>query len=109
MTGYNVNGSGNSIVVPSDAPIYRFEDLKGKRVSVPFGSAAHGMLLKALVDRGLSQEYFTLINQAPPVGATSIQEKKIDAHADFCCEFHELMRLRERSIKHLQPFFTLNN
>src|SRR6266536_2511104 len=25
------------------------------------------------------------------------------------CEFHELMRLRERSIKHLQPFFTLKN
>ena len=31
---------------------------------------------------------------------------------DMCnglCEFHELMRLRERSIKHLQPFFTLKN
>ena len=24
------------------------------------------------------------------------------------CEFHELMRLRERSIKYLQPFFTTN-
>ena len=93
MTGYNVNGSGNSIVVPSDAPIYRFEDLKGKKVSVPFGSAAHGMLLKALVDRGLSQEFFTLINQAPPIGATSVQEKKIDAHADFC-PWGELMEFR---------------
>jgi len=93
MTGYNVNGSGNSIVVPSDAPIYRFEDLKGKRVSVPFGSAAHGMLLKALVDRGLSQEFFTLINQAPPIGATSVQEKKIDAHADFC-PWGELMEFK---------------
>jgi len=84
MTGYNMYGSGNSIVVPTDAPLHRFEDLKGKKVSVPFGSAAHGMLLKALVDRGLGQDFFTLINQSPPVGATSIQEKKIDAHADFC-------------------------
>ncbi|PYO06608.1 MAG: sulfonate ABC transporter substrate-binding protein, partial [Candidatus Rokuibacteriota bacterium] len=42
MTGYNMYGSGNSIVVPAEAPIYRFEDLKGKKVSVPFGSAAHG-------------------------------------------------------------------
>jgi len=84
MTGYNMQGSGNSIVVPTDAPVHRFEDLKGKKVSVPFGSAAHGMLLKALVDRGLGQDFFTLINQSPPVGATSIQEKKIDAHADFC-------------------------
>jgi len=84
MTGYNLQGSGNSIVVPADAPLYRFEDLKGKKVSVPFGSAAHGMLLKALLDRGLGPDFFTLINQSPPIGATSIQEKRIDAHADFC-------------------------
>jgi sulfonate transport system substrate-binding protein len=93
MTGYNMHGSGNSVVVPADAPIYRFEDLKGKKVSVPFGSAAHGMLLKALVDRGLSSDFFTLINQAPPIGATSIQEKKIDAHADFC-PWGELMEFK---------------
>jgi NitT/TauT family transport system substrate-binding protein len=93
MTGYNMYGSGNSIAVPADAPIYKFEDLKGKKVSVPFGSAAHGMLLKALVDRGLAQDYFTLINQSPPVGATSIQEKKIDAHADFC-PWGELMEFK---------------
>lgn len=84
ITGYNRHGSGNSIVVPASSDVYSFEQLKGKKVSVPFGSAAHGMLLKALIDRGLGQDYFTLINQAPPVGATSIQEKKIDAHADFC-------------------------
>jgi NitT/TauT family transport system substrate-binding protein len=93
MTGYNPHGSGNSIAVPADAPIYKFEDLKGKKVSVPFGSAAHGMLLKALVDRNLSPEFFTLINQSPPVGATSIQEKKIDAHADFC-PWGELMEFK---------------
>ncbi|PYN50758.1 MAG: sulfonate ABC transporter substrate-binding protein [Candidatus Rokuibacteriota bacterium] len=93
MTGYNMYGSGNSIVVPAEAPIYRFEDLKGKKVSVPFGSAAHGMLLKALVDRGLTPDFFTLINQAPPIGATSIQEKKIDAHADFC-PWGELMEFK---------------
>src|SRR5438128_2414920 len=93
MSAYNVHGSGNSIVVPAEAPIYRFEDLKGKKVSVPFGSAAHGMLLKALVDRGLTPDFFTLINQAPPIGATSIQEKKIDAHADFC-PWGELMEFK---------------
>ena len=84
MTGYNVYGSGNALVVPTDSPAYKFEDLKGKRVSVPFGSAAHGMMLKALVDRRLSADSVTLVNQSPPIGVTSIQEKKIDAHADFC-------------------------
>src|SRR3989441_3020408 len=93
MTGYNMYGSGNAIVVPNDSSAYKFEDLKGKRVSVPFGSAAHGMLLKALVDRKLGQDYFTLVNQSPPVGATSIQEKKIDAHADFC-PWGELMEFK---------------
>jgi NitT/TauT family transport system substrate-binding protein len=93
MTGYNVHGSGNSVVVPLDSPVYKFEDLKGKRVSVPFGSAAHGMMLKALVDRKLGPDFFTLVNQAPPVGATSIQEKKIDAHADFC-PWGELMEFK---------------
>jgi NitT/TauT family transport system substrate-binding protein len=93
MTGYNMHGSGNSIVVPADAPIFKFEDLKGKKVSVPFGSAAHGMLLKALVDRGLNPDFFTLINQSPPIGATSIQEKRIDAHADFC-PWGELMEFK---------------
>ena len=93
MTGYNLQGSGNSIVVPADAPLHRFEDLKGKKVSVPFGSAAHGMLLKALVDRGLGPDFFTLINQSPPIGATSIQEKRIDAHADFC-PWGELMEFK---------------
>jgi len=93
MTGYNMHGAGNSIVVPADAPTYRFEDLRGKRVSVPFGSAAHGMVLKALLDRGLTPDFFTLINQAPPIGATSIQEKRIDAHADFC-PWGELMEFK---------------
>ncbi len=62
-------------------------------MSVPFGSAAHGMVLKTLVDRKLSADYFTLVNQSPPVGATSIQEKKIDAHADFC-PWGELMEFK---------------
>jgi len=93
MTGYNLHGSGNAIAVPADSPIYKFEDLRGKKVSVPFGSAAHGMLLKALVDRGLGQDFFTLINQPPPVGATSVEEKKIDAHADFC-PWGELMEFK---------------
>src|SRR5207249_958295 len=48
---------------------------------------------KALLDRGLGVDFFTLINQSPPVGATSIQEKKIDAHADFC-PWGELMEFK---------------
>ena len=93
VIAYNAHGGGNGIVVPKDSPYYDLSDLKGKRVSVPFGSAAHGMLLAALQSRHLPSDYFALVNQSPEVGSTSIQEKRIDAHADFV-PFAELLPYR---------------
>lgn len=80
---YNAFGSGNGIVVHKDSPYYEFADLKGKTVSVPFGSAAHGMVLQALQSRNLPPDFFSLVSQSPEVGTTNLQERKIDAHADF--------------------------
>lgn len=80
---YNAFGSGNGIVVHKDSPYYELTDLKGTLVSVPFGSAAHGMVLQALSARGLPPDFFRLVSQSPEVGTTNLQEKKIDAHADF--------------------------
>lgn len=93
VIAYNAKGGGNGVVVPKDSPYYDLRDLKGKRVSVPFGSAAHGMLLAALQKRHLPNDYFALVNQSPEVGSTSIQEKRIDAHADFV-PFAELLPYR---------------
>jgi NitT/TauT family transport system substrate-binding protein len=83
IIAYNAFGSGNGIVVHKDSPYYQLSDLKGKVVSVPFGSAAHGMVLQALQSRGLPPDYFSLVSQSPEVGTTNLQERKIDAHADF--------------------------
>src|SRR5207247_5060671 len=44
MTGYNVFGSGNAIVVPNEPSAYKFEDPQGQRGSVPLGSAARRMV-----------------------------------------------------------------
>ena len=44
----------NSILVPPDSPIQKVEDLKGKKIAVPKGSSAHGLLLNALNRVGLS-------------------------------------------------------
>ncbi|GAA3887417.1 ABC transporter substrate-binding protein [Gibbsiella dentisursi] len=93
IIAYNAFGSGNGVVVPKDSPYHSLEDLKGKTVSVPFGSAAHGMLLQALQARGLPENYWHLISQSPEVGSTSLQEKRIDAHADFV-PFTELLPFR---------------
>jgi NitT/TauT family transport system substrate-binding protein len=93
VAAYNIYGSGNGLVVHKDSPYFELSDLKGKVVSVPFGSAAHGMILKAMQDRGWPADYFQLVSQSPEVGSTNLQEQKIDAHADFV-PFAELLPFR---------------
>lgn len=92
-TGYNLKGSGNAIVVPVSSDLYSIDQLKGKDVSVPVGSAAWGMLLKAMQDQNIGTDEYGLKNQSPAVGAANIAAKKIDAHADFC-PWSELMEFR---------------
>mgnify|MGYP001806088581 CR=1 FL=1 len=93
VAAYNILGSGNGVVVHKDSPYFQLSDLKGKVLSVPFGSAAHGMLLKAMQDKGWPNDYFQLVSQSPEVGSTNLQEKKIDGHADFV-PFAELLPFR---------------
>jgi NitT/TauT family transport system substrate-binding protein len=93
VAAYNIHGSGNGLVVHRDSPYYELSDLKGKLVSVPFGSAAHGMVLKAFQDRGWPADYMQLVSQSPEVGSTNLQEKKIEGHADFV-PFAELLPFR---------------
>ncbi|MDB5814133.1 MAG: transporter substrate-binding protein [Rhodocyclales bacterium] len=93
VIAYNLYGAGNGIVVNKDSPYYQLSDLKGKKISVPFGSAAHGMVLKAMEDHGWKEDFWDLSSQTPEVGTTNLQEKKIDAHADFV-PFAELLPFR---------------
>lgn len=80
----SVQGSGNGIVVPKDSAVQSIADLKGKTVSVPFASTAHGMLLRAVAAQGWDPERdVTIIAQAPEVAGSALQAGKIDAHADF--------------------------
>ena len=90
IIAYNAVGGGNGIVVHKDSPFYELADLKGKNVSVPFGSAAHGMMLTSLQKRGLPPDFWSLVSQSPEVGSTNLQEKRIDAHGDFV-PFAELL------------------
>lgn len=92
-TGYNLYGSGNAVVVPMKSDVFSFQDLRGRSISVPVGSAAWGMTLKAMQDLGLKQADLELKNQSPPVGAANIAASKIDAHADFC-PWSEIMEFR---------------
>ena len=93
VAAYNLAGAGNGVVVNVASPYYSLADLKGKVVSVPFGSAAHGMVLKALQDAGWPPNFLQLVNQSPEVGSTNLQEQKIDGHADFV-PFAQLLPFR---------------
>lgn len=92
VTGYNLRGTGNGIVVPIDSDTQTLADLEGKTLSVPVGSAAWGMTLKALSEAGLSDKV-QIVNQSPAVGVANIQAGRIDAHADFC-PWSEIMEFR---------------
>ncbi len=92
-TGYNLKGSGNGIVVPVESDLYSITDLVGKEVSTPVGSAAWGMLLKAMQDNNIPSSDYVLKNQSPAVGAANIAAGKIDAHSDFC-PWSEIMEFR---------------
>ncbi|GHE66438.1 ABC transporter substrate-binding protein [Camelimonas fluminis] len=93
VIAYNPVGGGNGVVVHKDSPYFELGDLKGKAVSVPFGSAAHGMMLQALQARGAPASFWKLVSQSPEVGATNLQEKRIDGHGDFV-PFAELLPRR---------------
>jgi NitT/TauT family transport system substrate-binding protein len=92
VTGYNYRGSGEGVVVPKDSKVASLEDLKGQAISVPVGSDAWGMLLKALHDAHMS-DAVVIKNQSPEVGAANIAHDKIAAHADFD-PWPELMEYR---------------
>lgn len=92
VTGYNLKGTGNGIVVPVGSDIYSLDQLEGKAISTPVGSAAWGMTLKVLRDHDMMDKV-ELKNQSPPVGVNNIAQGKIDAHADFC-PWSEVMEFR---------------
>jgi NitT/TauT family transport system substrate-binding protein len=83
VTGYNLRGSLNQVVVPKDSPAQTLRDLAGKTVSVSVGSAGHGMLVDGLRGAGIDPGSVQILNQDPPVGASAIEGHQVDALAQF--------------------------
>lgn len=93
FTAYNLDGAGNGIVVPVKSDVYSVNQLKGKIVSVPVGSAAWGMLFNMMKEKHMPKNYFHIIDQGPMVGIAAIANDKVSAHADFC-PMSELMEYK---------------
>lgn len=83
VTGYNLRGSLNQIVVPTDSKAATIADLRGEIVSTSVGSAAHGMLATGLSAAGMTLDDVKLLGQDPAVGASALQGDQVAALAQF--------------------------
>src|SRR5262245_31231891 len=89
-----IRGAGNAILVPSDSPVSSLAELKGKKISVPFGSTAHAMLIRAVQDLGWDpNQDVQIVTQTPEVAGSALAAHQIDAHANFV-PFGELFPFR---------------
>jgi NitT/TauT family transport system substrate-binding protein len=89
-----LNGAGNAVLVPADSPVQSLAELKGKKISVPFGSTAHAMLIRAVQDLGWDpNKDVEIVTQTPEVAGSALKAHQIEAHADFV-PFGELFPFR---------------
>jgi sulfonate transport system substrate-binding protein len=71
--------AGNYLLVPKGSSIKTLKELKGKKVGVPFGSSAHGLLLNAVKSVGLSPQTVTFVNLQPSSLQAAFNGGKVDA------------------------------
>ncbi|MFE0461325.1 ABC transporter substrate-binding protein [Kitasatospora sp. NPDC058965] len=83
VTGYNLLGALNGVVVPTASPAHTLADLKGRKVSTSVGSAADGTLIQALAKAGVAAGDIHKENQQPAVGASALKAGTVDALAQF--------------------------
>ncbi|MBT1070513.1 aliphatic sulfonate ABC transporter substrate-binding protein [Geobacter chapellei] len=70
-----------ALVVRSDSPIAKIEDLKGKKVAVTRGTDPHVFLLRALDSVGLSEKDIELVPLQHPDGRNALEKGDVDAWA----------------------------
>lgn len=84
VTGYNLRGALNGIVVARNSKIQTLSQLKGQTVSTSVGSAGDGTLVQALSRAGVNPATsVTVENQDPSVGASALQAGSVAGLAQF--------------------------
>jgi sulfonate transport system substrate-binding protein len=69
------------IIVPKGSPIRTAAQLRDKKIAVPEGSSANGLVLLALEHYGLTLDDVQLDYLSPAAGATAFESGKVDAWA----------------------------
>ncbi|MCW2753733.1 MAG: transporter, substrate-binding protein aliphatic sulfonates family [Marmoricola sp.] len=76
---YSVKVAQENIIVPKGSTAKTLADLRGKRIAVPEGSSAHGLLLNALRAAGLKPTDVKIVFLDPKSGAAAFSSGKVDA------------------------------
>lgn len=79
----HIGESSNGIVVHPDSGIKKIEDLKGKKVTVAYGTTVHVYLIKALKAHGLTTDDVELINLQPDDSQAAFGSNQVDAWVAF--------------------------
>jgi ABC-type nitrate/sulfonate/bicarbonate transport system substrate-binding protein len=84
VTGYNLRGALNGIVVARGSRVATLRQLAGQTVSTSVGSAGDGTLVQALAKAGINPVTGVKVeNQDPSVGASALQAGSVAALAQF--------------------------
>jgi NitT/TauT family transport system substrate-binding protein len=90
----NPDGTGNDIIVPQQSSFHCIEDLAGRVIAVPFGSAAHGMVMRSLHHCDLLDAVTLTTTDACANSishSSSFPKNLIDGYAYFA-PFHEIAK-----------------
>ena len=79
VTIFDIPGTDDGLAVRAGSGIKTFQDLKGKRIGVPFGSGADYMLQGVLKENGLSPDDVNLVNLQPQPIVAAWSTGQIDA------------------------------
>ncbi|MGW3349553.1 ABC transporter substrate-binding protein [Nonomuraea rubra] len=80
ITGYNLRGGLNMVLVPPDSTARTLSDLAGTRISASVGSAGHGTLVQAMERAKITAQ---VVNHQPAVGAAQLESGGVQGYAQF--------------------------
>ncbi|MBV8882836.1 MAG: ABC transporter substrate-binding protein, partial [Chroococcidiopsidaceae cyanobacterium CP_BM_RX_35] len=112
FTSINPDGSCNAVIVPSQSELQRLEDLRGRLLAVPFGSSAHGMVMRTLnASHLLEQVKLASLEYPSPTEHLDFSPPLADGYAHFA-PFHDIACYRgkfryllDETSKHLPAFY----
>lgn len=106
----NPDGAGNTIIVPDCSNFQCLNDLRSRVIAVPFGSAAHGMIMRNLSQEGLLQDVDLISIDNLSIHQLTPRNSRADGYAyfaplhDIASHSGKFRRLQEENLNALPTF-----